>query len=248
MLGKYFRKISLLTKQIHRIILLEWENKGRRKQQTTTNAIISPDQRPIHNNLALPIICFTKHLNQLTSSLRGIHCPNTCTSHSINSIFGDLHKVSHHFMKLLQSRQWEYDGGTIRTRYLHIDTIIEKITTIILIYKEKPDKLNQILSHPSAHLRYPQEMTSVIAPKIKEESLLISSDHLWNPHVTYFILCRQINWSVHIQFRSRGRLATVTRYETSPYIIWKPNKTFWLLRSLLFWCTCNKVEDKEKRE
>lgn len=206
----------------------------------------------------MPIICFTKHLNQLTSSLRGIHCPNACTSHSFNSIFGDLHKVSHYFMKLLQSRQWEYDGGTIRARYLRIDTITEKITTRILIYKEKTvlmsnltlktDKLKQILSHPLTHLRYPQEMTSVVAPKIKEESLLISSDHLWNPHVTYFILCWQINWSVHIQFRSRGRLATMPRYETSPYIIWKPNKMFWLLRSLLFWCTCNKVRTKAKRE
>lgn len=51
----------------------------------------------------------------LHSSLRRIHCPNICTRHSFNPVFGDLHKVAHNFMELLESRQWENDGGPIRT-------------------------------------------------------------------------------------------------------------------------------------
>lgn len=85
-------------------------------------------------------------------------------------------------------------------------------------------------------------MAPVITPKIKEESFLISSDHFRYPHVTNFILCRQLSRSVNIQFRSWSSLTTVARYEASAYIIWKPNKTLWRFRTLLLWHGNNQVE------
>lgn len=59
------------------------------------------------------------------SSLRGIHCADICTCHSFNSIFSDLHKMTHHFMKLFQPRQWKDDGGAIRTCHLQSMVPIE---------------------------------------------------------------------------------------------------------------------------
>ncbi len=90
-------------------------------------------------------------------------------------------------------------------------------------------------------------MASVIAPKIKKESLLISSNYFWNPHITNFILCRQFNRPVHIQVRTWGRLTTVARNEASTYIIRKPNKTFWRFRTCLY-ATNRWRETKEKEK
>ena len=62
-------------------------------------------------------------------------------------------------------------------------------------------------------------MTPVIAPKIKKESLLISSDHFGDSHIANFVLCWQLHRSVNIQFRGCGWLATVARNEASTNII-----------------------------
>ena len=91
-------------------------------------------------------------------------------------------------------------------------------------------------------------MTPVVATKIKEEPLLISSNHFWDPQVTNFILCRQFNWPLHIQLRCWGRLSTVAWYEASTHIIWKPNKPLWRFRTLLFSHPKNKKQwDPTKR-
>lgn len=50
-----------------------------------------------------------------SSSLRRIHRTNICACHSFNSVFGNLHKVAHYFVELLQPWQRENDGGPIRT-------------------------------------------------------------------------------------------------------------------------------------
>lgn len=91
-------------------------------------------------------------------------------------------------------------------------------------------------------------MTPIIAPKIKEESFLISPDYFWDPQVPNFILRRQINRPVHIQLRRSGRLSTMTRYEASTNIIRKSNKTLWGFRILLLWNANKQIRWKKKQQ
>ena len=86
-----------------------------------------------------------KHL-----SLRRIHSPNICTSHSFYSVFSDLHKMPHHFIKLFKTRQWENDGWAIGASNLHFEADYQSLTnkkcmTIKSRERKKNDNTSEIL-------------------------------------------------------------------------------------------------------